>query len=133
QLGTVVMGVLLAIFRRSATRRSLAWPARKRDASFFRPVPFWLGVGDNSLISLYFREENGFGLPSVQLGFPSAWAWNPFSPVWISFSSAWNSFRAGWEGRPRRVTPSSPGRSCRSRLGAWSRSLQEIGSQAGGG
>ncbi len=62
------------------------------------PAAFW----HNSLISLDFRQENGFGFRSVQLGFPSAWAWNSFRPVWNSFSTAWNSFRTGWEGRPRR-------------------------------
>src|SRR5271165_3283184 len=61
-------------------------------------LTFPAGVGDNSLISLDFMEENGFGFRSVRLGFPSAWAWNSFSPVWNSFSPAWNSFR---EGRPR--------------------------------
>ena len=58
--------------------------------------------GDNPLINLDFRKENGFGFRSIQLGFPSAWAWISFSPVWISFSPAWNSFPAGWEARPRR-------------------------------
>ena len=64
---------------------------------------FPTGVWDNSLISQDFREENGFGFRSVQLGFPSAWAWNSFSPAWNSFSPAWNSFRArcGLGGPPR--------------------------------
>ena len=64
-------------------------------------------VGDNPLINLDFRKENGFGFRSVQLGFPSAWAWISFSPVWNSFSPAWNSFPAGWEDRPRAA--SGPG------------------------
>src|SRR5208283_961133 len=66
-------------------------------------LTFPTGIGDNSLISLDYREENGFGFRSVQLGFPSAWAWNSFSPVWNSFSPAWNSFRRAGRADPGRL------------------------------
>src|SRR5271166_1641390 len=119
---------MLPVIMRNA--RSTAYAFRRRQApsdgrriNAYSTIYTWLmrrkggerkklpaGVRDNSLISLDFREENGFGPPSVQLGFPSALAWNSFSPVWNSFSPAWNSFRAGWEDRPRTRSRTSCGR-----------------------
>jgi len=89
---------------------------------------FPTGVGDNTLISLDFREENGFGFPSVQLGFPSAWAWISFSPVWNSFSPAWNSFPAGWEDRPWRRLRSRRERGDSLRDGERAQGIVQLGS-----
>ena len=62
-------------------------------------VAFPTGVGDNSLISLDFMEESGFGFRSVQLGFRSVSL--GFRSAGFGIPSARLGIRSGRAGRGR--------------------------------
>ncbi len=114
------------VLRRGSRRSGIAQKggSTKEFSTWGFPITHWVGskevaengvtgcfptrIRDNSLISLDFRQENGFGFRSVWLGFRSAWALNSFRPAWKLFRPAWNLFRAGWEG-PTPAPPFAPG------------------------